>query len=39
MWLTMYIDEFEMDQVILDLGSHENVFPKHTWAMMGQLEQ
>lgn len=35
MRLTMQIGEYKMDQVILDLGSNENVFPKQTWKRMG----
>ena len=31
-----HIDDYEMDQVILDLGSDENVLPKHTWQQMGE---
>jgi len=31
MRLTAQIGEYEMDQVILDLGSDVNVLPKHTW--------
>jgi len=30
MRLTALIGEYEMDQVILDLGSEENVLPKQT---------
>ena len=36
MRLTTQIREYEMDQVILDLGSDTNVFPKHTWERMGR---
>lgn len=35
MMLTMEIGEYEMDQVILGLGSDANVFPKQTWERMG----
>ena len=31
MRLTTQIGEYKMDQVILDLGSDANVFPKKTW--------
>ena len=34
MRLTTQIDEYEMDQVILDLGSDANVLPKKTWEFM-----
>lgn len=37
MRLTTQIGEYEMDQVILDLGSDVNVFPKKTWERMGIL--
>jgi len=30
------IGEYDMDNVILDLGSNINVLPKHTWEMMGE---
>lgn len=36
MRLTMKIGDYEMDQVILDLGSNVNVFPKKTWERMGR---
>lgn len=36
MRLTAQIGEYEMDQVILDLGSNANVFPKKTWERMGR---
>jgi len=32
----MQIGEYEMDQVILDLGSDANVLPKKTWEHMGR---
>lgn len=38
MQLTVQIGDFEMDQVILNLGSHANVFPKQTWERMGKLK-
>jgi len=31
----MQIGEYEMDQVILDLGLDANVLPKQTWEHMG----
>ena len=36
MQLTTQIDDYEMDQDILDLGSDGNVLPKHTWQKMGE---
>ena len=36
MRLTTQIAEYEMDQVILDLGSDANVLPKKTWERMGR---
>jgi len=33
--LTVQIGEYEMDQVILDLGSDMNVLPKQAWERMG----
>lgn len=38
MRLTMQIGDYEMDQVILDLGSDANVLPKQTWERMGELK-
>ncbi len=35
MRLTMQIGDYEMDQVILDLGFDANVLPKQTWERMG----
>ena len=35
MRLTTQIGEFEMDEVILDLGSEVNVLTKKTWEQMG----
>lgn len=35
MWLTAQIGEYDMDQVVLDLGSDANVLPKQTWERMG----
>lgn len=34
--LTAQIREYEMDQVILDLGLDANVLPKKTWECMGR---
>ena len=34
--MTAQIDDYEMDQVILDLESDSNVLPKHTWQRMGE---
>ena len=36
MRLTAQIGEYEMDQVILDMGSNANVLPKQTWERMGR---
>jgi len=36
MRLTTQIDDYEMDQIILDLGSDENVLPKKTWERMSR---
>jgi len=36
MILTAKIGEYEMDQVILDLGSNVNVLPKPTWERMAR---
>jgi len=36
MRLTAQTWEYEMDQVILDLGFDANVFPKQTWERMGR---
>ena len=35
MRLTSQVGEFEMDEVILDLGSEVNVLTKQTWEQMG----
>ena len=35
MRLTAQVGEFEMDEVILDLGSEANVLNKQTWEQMG----
>jgi len=32
------IGEYDVDNVILDLGSGVNVLPKKTWEMMGKLK-
>ena len=34
--MTAQIGDYEMDQVILDLGSDANILPKHTWQQMGE---
>jgi len=36
MRLTTQIGEYNMDQVILDLGSDVNILPKQTWELMGK---
>lgn len=36
MRLTAQIGEYEIDQVILDLGLNANVLPKQTWERMGR---
>eukprot|EP00253_Pinus_taeda_P006591 PITA_06591 len=36
MQLTAQIGDYEMDQIILDLGSNANVLPKQTWERMGK---
>ena len=36
MRLTAQIEEYEMDQVILDLGLNTNILPKETWEHMGR---
>ena len=36
MRLTVQIGNYEMDQVVLDLGSDANVLPKQTWQRMGE---
>ena len=36
MRLTAQIGDYEIDQVILDLGSDANVLPKQTWQRMGE---
>ena len=36
MRLTAQIGDYEMDQVILDLGSDANILPKKTWQRMGE---
>ena len=36
MWLTAQICDYEMDQVILDLGSDVNALPKKTWQRKGE---
>jgi hypothetical protein len=34
--LSVQIGEYDMDNVILDLGSDVNVLPRQTWEMMGK---
>ena len=34
--MTAQIGDYEMDQVILDLGSDENALTKKTWQRMGE---
>ena len=36
MRLMAHISEYEMNHVILDLGSEANVLPKQTWEHMGR---
>ena len=36
MRLIAQIGDYEIDQVILDLGSNANIFPKQTWERMGR---
>lgn len=36
MRLTMHIGEYDMDQVILDLGFYANVLPMNTWESLGK---
>ena len=36
MHMTVKIEEYERDQVILDFGSDANVLPKQTWQKMGE---
>lgn len=36
MRLTAHIGEYEIDQVIMDLGSDANILPKQTWERMGR---
>ena len=38
MKLTAQIGEFEMDEVVLDLGSKVNVLTKQTWQQMSSLQ-
>ena len=35
--LNANIGDFNMGDIILDLGSEVNVFPKNTWESMGEL--
>jgi hypothetical protein len=34
--LNVHIGEYDMDNVILELGSNVNFLPKKTWEMMGK---
>ena len=34
--LSAYIGDYDMDFIILYLGSHVNVLTKHTWERMGK---
>jgi hypothetical protein len=36
--LSVQIGEYDMDNVILDLGSNVNVIPRKMWEMMGKLK-
>ena len=36
MQLNAQIGDYEMDEVILDLGSEVNVLTKQTWELMGK---
>ena len=36
MWLNAQIGDYDMDEVILDLGSEVNVLMKQTWELMGK---
>jgi len=36
MRLMTQIGEYDMEQVVLNLGSYVNVFPKQTWELMGK---
>ena len=38
MCLTAQISEFEIDQLIMDLGFDANFIPKQTWQKMGELK-
>ena len=38
MRLNAQIGEYKMDQVILDMGSDNNVLKKNTWELMGNLK-
>jgi hypothetical protein len=35
-WLNAHLDEYEIRDVMLDLGSDVNIFPKKTWEAMGK---
>lgn len=34
--LNAQIGDFDMDNIVLDLGSNVNIFPSNTWEMMGK---
>jgi len=36
MRFTAQIGEYDMDKIILDLGSDANMLPKKTWELMGR---
>ena len=36
MWLSVVIGSYEMDEVVLDLGSEVNVMTKQTWEIMAK---
>ena len=38
MWLSVVIGTYEMDEVVLDLGSEVNVMTKQTWEIMAKLK-
>jgi hypothetical protein len=37
-WFNAKTEEYDVDNVILDLGYDVNVLPKQTWEMMGEPE-
>ena len=36
MRLIAQIGDYDMEQIVLDIGSDMNVLTKHTWEMMGE---